>query len=983
MYIVRIYCLLPPLIAIRYATFSQRNRLFFYCSAPMLGITYPSTSWSDSTGSYFKNWLTSRNQDKHKLNHMLLDFTKPPKNYKSIDHIPEDTKEKKHRSLDRIKSHFTKRPSTKQKIKRVSEGDASAINSSSTSRTVAIEIPNSQDYFPSDFNPSPRSNNSAASANSDVVPCSGYLPMAPSSSSHSDYIMLVGNRGRTASCSAADERNGYVVMSPPKTSLDSIPLSGICSTSNEGYLDMSPGLNVSADSSSSSGSLNSRLKKTSNTISQKSLELPSPQEETEESSYIYLNEPNFKERKKSKRKFGRESKKRVRDTGSSDSGVDKSRGGLVGLASFLSRSRSQYSSGTKTPLSPSGSPLPKASRSSNNSIGSSVASSASKNCVSPPGAQSTGAGYTNAMSGNVISKDPIESVTSHCHCSNEPAGHFPRNHSSKELTSLVNNTAVEMLKHQKRSSGCYGMSSVDVCNSCNRPLPLSHCDFRERGPHINDAQNSYVNVSVPATDCSNVTHSCKHFCCNTSRLPCCRLGFEKLGQIDNLRHYHEPELDNRNIRILPNSSQQSSTYINMCPNSAKDRMLLQAQVDKLPQPPQHVSTKKTNTSILASELDTGKKILNTDHIVEDTSDYIDMSVGATPSESLSSKCTPTNNTKESVVVKRPSLPPLVLTERSDPTLPLGRLSLMDNTAASSNNCDSNERCRSHSGPGAPEASSLGGPGCKDSSTNTTMSENKDGDSRALSACSSPISYSPPTSPSLASSSKSSLSEGGLSSASSTCTVVNVGLRLQQHRKSHGSGGSNSTTSSVDTQTTSTLRTAIISISPSLMSNLSSPTSSAAIMSQQTRNVGTVDTDTSGLGNSVQSCSSLQTGVTVCGNIGVDNNKNTGALSDDLNSSTGNVATTAKEIQLLDTKKRTQSASDPATSSISRESLLSLGGNGALSAATPLCMNSLDKPSKSQPSLSKDSSDCLNCTDIDFKKSVSLRNVCVLQDAPRN
>ncbi|XP_047736230.1 serine-rich adhesin for platelets isoform X2 [Hyalella azteca] len=370
-------------------------------STPMLGVSCASRSWSDTSGSYFRNLFSSRSHDKQKDSLMLVDFSK---NHKSYDHISnsDDSKDKKSRSIERFKQTFVKHRSSTKGKKRVSEGDAQSM---SANRGGGIEIPGGHsDYYPMDFNPSPRSNNSNnsnTSTNSDVplagyldsnqsprsntsinndVPPAGYLIMRPgaslsqSSTSSVDYVDMStkSSHGVNPSYagSTAPPDGGYLEMTAGWKPSEQV--SSILGSGGDGYVDMtqgSTGLSVSADSSSS-GSYVVRPRKISASLSLKSsIELPSPQEEPSDIGYLHeLDSKNAsKQNKKNRNKSIKENSKRKKSDPSGGESIAESlrnRGSshLASISSFLTRKNSQSSS--MKSLSPTGSPLPKVSRNS-------------------------------------------------------------------------------------------------------------------------------------------------------------------------------------------------------------------------------------------------------------------------------------------------------------------------------------------------------------------------------------------------------------------------------------------------------------------------------------------------------------------------------------------------------------------------------------------------------------------------------------------
>lgn len=867
-----------------------------HCSAPMLGINCARSCPDSTSGSYFRKLLshTGRN-DRQREGLMMLDFTK---NGKSYDHIPDD-KDKKTLSIERFKNTFSKHRSSSSKMKkRVSESDAL----STSSRGGGIEIPNVHgDYSMLDFNPSPRSNNSNTSntsTNSDV-PLAGYLPMRPgaslsfSSTCSGDYVEMPGVGSIVSSSVGCD--GDYFVMSPPTTSIDSlcsVPSSAATNTC-DGYVDMtqgSVGLSISADSSSSSSSLNSRPRKVSSTFSHlSSMELPSPQEELSEPSYLHEVDikTQHKEKKKSLRKSGGKRKKSDPATGDSVTETLKTKGSghLASISSFLTRKNSQSSS-TRTPLSPTGSPLPKSSRNSSSpfaSLGRSknkdsrespslvMSQSPSPSISGTPGSFNIMASSFSGSSSSQMSPGNLHGFIhtlnpsfrecdsqEHNSCAMDHCGTFPRNHSNRELTS---HGVSEMSKQGSRSSGSYDLSSSALSgvgssySSCHGQLGgdsqvRTHIssELKDRGNLATTDEvdsSSYVNFCSGSESCSANTFTNNRNTCATSACQQCsnrrNIPRDHLGEINggskpstDLGRVSESSLeDGKNSDGSPTSAQESTaSYVNMCPGSSISPL---SSTSSVPTPATNCVSSQTRWSAMHCN---EEKVLNTDQnnrysSISDDSDYLQMDMRRTSFTSNPPTCQiPTIvslSTSASNVVKRPALPPLLLHgSRTDPSVPLEKLSLAEKSSCSSGTCcatgDShacgslNERCRSHSGPGAPEATrSRHDPVGLDVCEEARKGE---GESRALSACSSPVSYSPPTSPSLASSSKSSLSEGGMSSASSTCTVVNVGLRLQQQqRQSHGSGSSTSnnnadTLSSSSASTPNPICSSIISISSS-------------------------------------------------------------------------------------------------------------------------------------------------------------------------
>ena len=887
----------------------------------MLGITCPSTSWSDNTGSYIKNWFNSRvvTQDKHKQ-HMLMDFSKNSYDHISSSHL-DDSKDKKSLSFERIKHTFSRhRASTKSK-KRVSEGDAS----SSSYRGRAIEIPNANsDYFHLDLNPSPRSNNSNTSTSSDVPP-SGYLVMRPgpslsfSSTGSSEYVVM--SNDTIAAGSFSDD--GYIQMSSPRTSMDAVTSMDV-TDNNNAYVDMTQGSGSTPDSS---GSSSLRLHPPSSLGHVSSIDLPSPQEDLPE-CYLYEVDRAPKDKKKFRRKGVKESIKRKKSDpnageclgGSSSKG--KSSSHFSSISSLLTRKNSQSSSSShRTPLSPTGSPLPKSSRNSSSPFAS-LGRSKSKegregSSVSPTGACSS------LLSRNFRDASTMENEN-YCAMESIESNSIPRNLSNRELNS-GHSDHVDKSQHAKRSSGSFDLSSTAFLAAVSeddrmsgKALCLCH------PPRGEDSSGAYVNfprvpdsininsnsISCNATNGTSRKISgnvCSHSCLMQSS----RLSSKAFGP-DTHPSFCYQSKDTvppfiRGFKQFDSKKHEDSEYVNMRPPiKATDKSTLSSTISILPQ--------------------MDRKILNTEP-QSDTSDYLEMNMSGVKVTTSSSP------------VKKPDIPPVLLSGRPDPSVPLERLTITEISSTEaqlvSNNpscacsicsstSSSSERCRSHSGPGAPEGSSL----C--SASDSVVMAKKEAEAKALSASSSPVSYSPPTSPHLASSSKSSLSEGGLSSASSTCTVVNVGLKLQQHRKSHASGSS---TSADNTQTTTSLNP-ITSTVVGAMADAAEPLENAKV------DVPKANSDKDSKPNKIKDSSSKSKGDS-------KSSSPTYACLDFLPNSTEEVI--AKKMSSNSPKNRKRNPS----------------GGVILNS----CQVSQEKPS--------------NYTEIDIERSESLRNVRLMRDTLRN
>ena len=1025
----------------------------------MLGMNCARSCPDTTSGSYFRKLLNhSSRHEKQREGHMMLDFTK---NGKSYDHIPDD-KEKKTLSIERLRNTFSKhRSSSKAKGKRASESDAI-----STSSRSGIEIPNMHgDYSIMDFNPSPRSNNSNTSTNSDVA-LSGYLPMRPggslsfSSTCSADYVDMPRCMGY------ADEAE-YFPMSPPTTSVDSISSvpTSLTTGASEGYVDMtqgSGGLSISTDSSSSS-SINSRARKVSSTLSHtSSMELPSPQEDIQEQHYLHEIDikTQHKDKKKSIKKSKESGKRKKSDPNAGDSLTDtlKSKGSshFSTLSSFLTRKNSQSSS-TRTPLSPTGSPLPKSSRYSSSPFASLGRNKNrdSSNLQSPtPGLPHT-LGPLNLTApmfsspGSMMSPGNLhgfihtlnpsfrefDSLEQENYCAMEPpssipsssnTGGFPRNLSNRELTTL---TSVDLSKHGNRASGSYDLSSSVIAGNlqtsshspwctgdANRASSLRHLttELNDRGcssGHDEVDCSSYVNFGFNpenSTPSSLIGHR------NGSKQSCMRkLPEEPTEQMNVLESRHSSDLervsessleDGKNSNTCGTSpaihQESSANYVNMCPGSDGGPQVMEDQ--RMASPISKMPSQMYRSLTPCSD----RKILNTESInrystISDTSDYLQMDMrNSSNSNSQASSTVSTNSSmmqKSSAnlpstsvsVIKRPALPPLLFfSSKADPSVPLEKLTIREASdipnsvalcsssvipcsdsghccaASSSTGCISfGERCRSHSGPGAPEASRSRQDPVGDHISDDA--HKRESENRALSACSSPVSYSPPTSPGLASSSKSSLSEGGMSSASSTCTVVNVGIGLH-HRRSHGSGSSTSnnnfdTVSSCIVSAPNPISSSVISISSS------SCVSSQAKLSCNVSSAGIASVSSAAL----RQASDTTTLTTSCGSSSSSCNSGPGCTRV---SSSHDVVYACLDL----TPPKSDIVHSSSSSPFSKRRSLSgpFTEHPQSCAIAPAPTGGMDDSKTSEPS-------SLNYTEIDFKKCESIRNACLLRDALRH
>lgn len=757
----------------------------------MLGVDVARSAPVHSSGHYLRKLITSGNNkpEQEKAGFMMLDFSN---NIKSFDHIADSKEKSKSSSIERFKNSLT--------FKRKKRGSESEQRDSFTSPNVmrestpnsgsAIEIPSrmsQSDYTLMDFNPSPRSNTST-STNSDV-PLSGYLVMRPgnstsfSSTCSTEYVEMQ---------SGTAVEGEYLAMSPTPEE-DSKSASDITNTNSEStlttgvmdpYVDMScqRGLSVSIDSSSSSSLNSSRQRKISNTyvphlpIIDMHSSLP---EELQDKSYLHENDiRGYQKDNKSKKSQSRNRIKRKKsDHGDSFSeklkSFTSSHGSLFGV-----QRKNSISSSSRTPLSPSGSPLPKASRNSSSPFASLTRSSrknSSRECANFPSQSPPFQALTRSDSpGSQISPEfsrtlnpsysEDQMLAEQGYCSMEPSS-YQRNNSSKDLA----------LKNSYRSSGSYDLSSNSLfqvgssaSNSSSKDLLAS---FRERARSNNsfstddgmDCCSSYVNCysSSPSTiTCNKI---CKPCCCVSHPQLSLSRQCSELGRVSESSGEDSKYSDPKDRRV--SESPGESSYVNMCSGIT------------------YSSPQNSNSSI-SKDI---KGLINEDNrrfsSISEDSDYFLMD----PKD-----YTPENHVPSSysAVRMRPPVPSsLSISCKPDP-LTLQKLTIDEDEAmelcnhsgacpvpfgANDNLLNSGERCRSLSGPGAPEGTRLKKNSSISSSCRESHRKNDGENGKALSACSSPVSYSPPHSPRLDSSSKSSLSEGGMSSASSTCTVINVGI----------------------------------------------------------------------------------------------------------------------------------------------------------------------------------------------------------------
>ncbi|XP_063864308.1 insulin receptor substrate 1-B-like isoform X8 [Scylla paramamosain] len=782
-------------------------------SAPILGSSPISNSWSGTPGTFFRGFLQARSQERNE-DLMEFDFTKN----KSCDSISAE-KEKKSSSFESIKRTLTgqrHRSNSKssgngkssvfdsiKRDKKKSESELSnkSIDLSERNRLCEVEI-----------NPSPLRKTSDS--------LDGYLPMKPAIPSQSlctsEYVDMSSKESLNRHF---PER--YLEMSGGNDRLT------WSSGTHEEYVDMSQGkglgllpitpISLCSTNSNSSSSAGTRVRKISSTLNPNlssqhnshmddymSIDLLN---NLEASSHSYDGEKQRKKDKKNmKRKSFKDSSRKKKSepisvmgkSGDSDGVHEITKKGTSPLSSLSTLWGRKNSSGTtppKTPLSPTGSPLPKSTRGTPSPFSSLTRNKNrdDRDSHRESGSKENVGGMTSSVSSGIGTSCIKES-------SREAEESAISGDGSGITTSLqtVPNINEPMSKQKdgsssgsKRSSGIFETPQGDVKED-NQAAATTESPGQNMPSVIQPSSSSsndhgaYVNLA-PGSCEKNLTVESRQ---------------RKLSDISASSDY-------MNISPLGSSKSsesdmhQSREYMNMCPGGhpepAQASTSLMASQPPPPPPPPSASeasptgkcndtekndqeiAPKSGTSGFRQQSGMDSNRLSVSCASEsdgsnEESGYLLMTPGQASPKPLSPQA----------VTHRPDIPPSLLGDHPNSTLTatLERLNLN----SGSNN--GTERCRSHSGPGAPEGSAVS----NEVRVKKQLSEPRAGSSnagtseRAASACSSPVSYSPPTSPTLGGSvsSVSSLSEGGLSSASSTCTVVNVGVT----RREGGSSGAN-------------------------------------------------------------------------------------------------------------------------------------------------------------------------------------------------
>ncbi|XP_066944119.1 insulin receptor substrate 1-B isoform X25 [Macrobrachium rosenbergii] len=774
-------------------------------SAPILGSSPISNSWSGTPGTFFRGFLQTRNQERSDL--MEFDFTRN----KSCDSITSD-KEKKSSSIESFRRTITGQRH-RSNSKSSGNGKSSVFDSikrdkkksESESSGKGIEIPNRKNYFELETNPSPR--RSTESNN-------GYLPMKPaislSQSSTTEYLDMTSKEP----ISRQPFTDSYMDMS---RSSDRIVSSLSTSTPHEGYVDMSQGKGIgpltpissSSTLSNSSSFIGARVRKISSTfIPMSSQDTCSQLDEympvdlrssVDSASQSHDGEKKKKEKKSTKRKSFKDSKRKKSDPiavivkGDGEVIQESSRKGTSPLSHWSTFLGRKNSSGTppKTPLSPTGSPLPKSSRgtpspfssltrSKNRDGKENIKDSVSKDNSGVP---SLGSGFgTNCIEESsreseesAISADSVESPLSTQTVPNN--GEQSGKPSSKRSSGIFELSQVSDVKSEDKQAnvGVESISHTVTANSQQQPHQ-SDSNTGDMGAYVNlvlglgtTEKNLNLNIEKKQRKISSGSGSAEYM--NISPVSTSRLSESEAQQPPSSSSHdyvnmcpggRRPESNTQSSHLSP----QSVTTPSMTSSNSKNTSGLKIDIKKSPSlgyTGQREQNQRESKRLSASGSDDG----------DAESGYQLMTIGTSSPKPTSPR----------VVTRRPDIPPALLGGRPDPSLTanLDRLNLggSGGTSVIPGGISVSERCRSHSGPGAPEGSAVGGEiRVKKQLSEPRVGSGGQGNSgRAASACSSPVSYSPPTSPTLGGSvsSVSSLSEGGLSSASSTCTVVNVGL----------------------------------------------------------------------------------------------------------------------------------------------------------------------------------------------------------------
>ncbi|KAG0724876.1 hypothetical protein GWK47_039723 [Chionoecetes opilio] len=733
---------------------------------------------------------------------MEFDFSKN----KSCDSISAE-KEKKSSSFESIKRTLTGhrhrsnskssgngRSSVFDSIKRdkkKSESELSNKSSELSERNRLCEL---------EINPSPHRKTSDS--------LDGYLPMKPAIPSQSlctsEYVDM----------SSKESLNRHFPERYLEISGGSDRLTWSSSGTHEDYVDMSQGKGLGllpstpvsscSTNSNSSSSAGARVRKISSTLNPMSSQSNSHMDEYMSVDLHSNFEPSLhshdgekqrkKDKKNMKRKSFKDSSKKKKSepisvTGRSGDGegvheiTKKGTSPLSSLSTLWGRKNSSGTTPPKTPLSPTGSPLPKSSRGTPSPFSSLTRNKNrdDRDSHKESGSKESLGGMTSVVSSGIgtrcikeSSKEAEESAI---------AGDSSGITTSSQTVPNIN----EPLSKQKdcsssgckRSSGLFETSQGDAKED-NQATGVTESSGQSVAgvtqPPASSAndQGAYVNLA-PATCEKNLSIESRQRKSSDISASSDYMNISPLGP----------------SKSLESDTHQSREYVNMCPGGHPEPAQTTSLATSQPHSPSNSETSptlKSNDFEKSDKEDTPNTGSNAFR-QQNRKDCKRLSVSCTAESECSNEesgyllMTPGQPSPKPLspqaVTHRPDIPPSHLGDHSNSSLTatLERLNL--NSGAN----NGTERCRSHSGPGAPEGSAVS----NEVRVKKQLSEPRAGSSstgsseRAASACSSPVSYSPPTSPTLGGSvsSVSSLSEGGLSSASSTCTVVNVGVAKRE------------------------------------------------------------------------------------------------------------------------------------------------------------------------------------------------------------
>jgi len=710
---------------------------------------------------------------------------------------------------------------------------------------IPLGLQDKDSYFQMNFTKSPRRNTlDTQSSLSEVQnePSDGYLLMKPSATSlpsgNSDYLVM-GKDVVDSRHGGGSSTDHYLEMSKSNNKL--VNTSSVNSAvTQDGYVEMSVGVKPGQQSdtfSDNSSFIGARQRKISNSLNpQSSHELSSPVDEFMDgldiSSHSLDGDRSFKKKEKrnSKRRSFKDSKRKKSDPinvtgrsydGESSSETTKSKGTspLSAFSNFLTRKNSSGTPPKNTPLSPTGSPLPKPNRGTPSPF-SSLTRSKSRENKTADNKDILDALINKEMTGSKYSNNCIEESSREAEESMDvkQINTFTQSSISTSSHKVPNTTEQQLTRHSTPILRSNSKRNSENFESDLKPSDSKQSKEDRSSLGIDEVDSSLLkrlqnDLGETSSSLANTSGECSTY---VNITPGSNIKADTSGQrkLQNSAQSEYMNLTPVGVKVSESSDnenqQQQHEYVNMCPGS-KDNKLSNSLAPRTPQslsssPRLSPSSRKSSTSSSLGISSASERSSSSERspakspdtrrysgtVIEDgdgESDYLMMSPGGP-----SSKSSKTSSPR--LVNKRPEIPASLLAGRqdlsatrtdlsgrsdlnagrSDLTAKLERLNLSSGPANSTTM--PSERCRNHSSPGAPEGSAV----ANENRVKKQMSEPRGSGSqgsggKAASACSSPVSYSPPTSPTLGGSvsSVSSLSEGGLSSASSTCTVVNVGL----------------------------------------------------------------------------------------------------------------------------------------------------------------------------------------------------------------